>query len=126
MRLVARVTEHAAGVFRCYYLRKALRLSGILLVTPCAKGGNVGQHGLDIGEIGDVRGLRTMAGLAGNVRMFAGGAGFGFVVVTGHTGGLAGEGDRMIANDSQSLRPEVAITAEVLRNNDVPYDKKKN
>ena len=93
MRLVAGVAGRAAGVLGGGYLRKALRLGGVLFVAAAAEVGDIGQFGnVRRGIVGVLR-QRAMARFAGDVGVFAGGASLGFVVVAHHAGVLPGVGD---------------------------------
>src|SRR5262245_27980980 len=60
-------------------------------------------------------GLRAVAGFAGDMRVAAGGADFGLVVVTEDAGVLAGVGDGARANHIEGGGPVVAILAEAFR-----------
>ena len=66
--------------------------------------------------------LRPVTGLAGNMGVFAGGAGLGFVVVAEDAGVLAGKGERPLADQIQCRRTIVAVLAESFRNNRAPND----
>jgi len=117
---MAGVAEHAAGVFGRRDLRKSSGLGRVLLMAACAENGYIRQHGLEAGGIIGMLRLRPVTGLAGNMGVFAGGAGLGFVIVTEDARVLAGEGERPLADQIQCRGTIVAVLAEGFRNNGAP------
>src|SRR5579871_493355 len=117
MRLVALIAGHAAGMLRRNHLWEVLGFGGILLVAARTQDLHIGQRRLrGNGVIGmRVFGLRPVAGLAGDMGMFAGGALFGFLVMAQDAFGLAGKRQRLLAIDEQSGGPEMAVLAEGFR-----------
>ena len=128
MRLVALVAEHAAGVFRGDDLGEAFGLGGVLLMTASAEVGHIGKGGfLRGGIVGfGVGGLGAVAGFAGDMRVAAGGANFGLLVVTEDAGILSGVRDGTRANHVEGGGPVVAILAESFRHDGGPDDEKES
>ena len=126
VRLVARVAQHAARVLRGGHLREVLRFGRILFMTAAAEVGYVGKRGF-VGRWiirGGMRRLWSVACLAGNVGMFAGGSGFGLLVMAQNAGILSGIRDRALPNHIQGTRPVMAVLAESLGNNRGAYRQK--
>ena len=114
MRLMARAAHHPAGVIGGHHLRETLGFRGVLFMTARTENGHVGQRGFDVDEVGRVPGLRPMAGFAGDMSVFAGGARLGLLIMAGDALGLPTKADRMLANQAESRRPVVAVCAEIL------------
>lgn len=66
----------------------------------------------------------AMAGFAGYVGVFAGGSGFGFIIVTKNTGVLPREGYRMLADQVERTRPVVPILPKSLGDDGAADDEK--
>src|SRR5579863_6220241 len=83
VRLMARVAQHAAGVFGRDYLREAFGFGRVLLMAAAAKVGHVGELGLVGRRIVSrcMQRLRTVARLAGHMGVPARGARFALVLV---------------------------------------------
>jgi len=124
MGLMAGVAKRAAGMFGGVHLRKIFGLGGVLLMAAAAEN-------RDIGKLGYVR-LRvigmlcqgTVASLAGDVGVFAGGPGFGLVVMAQDAGILPGKRDGMAADEIEGARTVVAVLPEGLGNHGAPHDQK--
>jgi len=114
MRLMTGIAGDVAHMIGGDDLGETLGLGRIFLVAAAAKGGNVRQLGLDRTRIIGVLCLRTVASLAGHVGVPATGARFGFVVMTGHAGILAREGDWPLPDSIERTRAIVTILAESL------------
>jgi hypothetical protein len=114
VRLVAGVAGSAAGMFRCDNLRKPLGLGCVLFVADAAEAGDLRELGDDGAGIVGMLGERAVAAFAGYVGVFAGGAGFGLVVVAQDAGILAGVGDGTLADGGQGAGAVVAVLSEVL------------
>jgi len=117
VRLMARIAEHAAGVLGGDHLRKARGLGRVLFVTPAAEVGDSGQLGDVGGGVAGVLRQGTVAGFAGDVRVLAGGARFGFVIVAQNALVLAGVSNGEPADFFQRGGAEVAVLAEGLGDN---------
>ena len=116
MGLMARVTEHAGIVIRGSDLREIARLGGVFQVAPDAKRGHIGERGLGgdgVAAIG-VFGLRAVAGFAGNMRVFPGGARLRLIGVTKHALRLAGEGHGPRPKQIEGRGAVVPVLAESL------------
>lgn len=111
---MAAIAEHAAGVFGGGHLGEPFGFGRVLFVAAAAEVGDVGQHGFVGGGIVDMLCLRAVACLAGDVGVFAGGAGFPFVFVAEQAHVLAGEGDGPLADGIERAGAIVAVPAEVL------------
>ena len=118
MRLMAAGAEGASGVLGGDHLGKASGLGGVLFVAAPAEVGHVGEDGLMRGGVVRIRvsGLRSVAGFASDVRVFAGSAHPGLVVVAHHASILTGVGDGMLADDGEGRGVIVAVLAEGLGN----------
>lgn len=124
MRLVAGVASRAAGVFGSDYLREIFGFGRVLLVASPAKIGDIGEFRRDRTRVVGMFGQRTVAGFAGDVRMFAGGAELRLVVVAHHAGILAGVARGAGADQVEGPRPVMAELAEVLWNDGSPNHQK--
>jgi hypothetical protein len=116
VRLVAGVAGHAAGMLRCGYLREIRRLSGVFLMAACAERGDFRKSGFDLGNVGDVCGLSTVARFAGHMSVLTGGTGFSFFLVALEALSLAGERDRVLADEVERAGPVVPVLSKVLWN----------
>jgi len=119
MGLVARVAEHALGMRGGDDLGEGGGFGGVLLMAPAAEVGDVWEFGFGRAGVvcGGVGVLGAVAGFAGNVGVFSGGARGSLGVVTGETRVLAGVGEGLGANGIEGSGGEVAIAAEVFRDN---------
>jgi len=124
MRLVAGIAGHAARVFDGRHLREALGFGGILFMTAPAEVGHLGQFGDDGAGVVGVFGQRPVAGFAGDVRMFAGGAGRSLLVMAHHAGFLSGVVHGVRADQVQRGWPVMPVLSEVFRNHSGPDDEK--
>src|ERR1035438_2383483 len=109
VRLVAGIAGDAAVVFGGHHLRKALGFGGIFFVTAPAEVGHLGQLGNVGAGIVGMLGQGSMAGFAGDVGMFAGGAELGLFVVAQHAGILPGVADGAGADQVERRRPVMAV-----------------
>jgi hypothetical protein len=94
------------------YLREPFRLGGILLMTAGAKGGDSGKFGLVRAGILKVPGLRTVAGLAGDVGMLAFGPGVGLIAMTNDALSLSGVSYWPFPDVVEGPRAVVAVLSE--------------
>jgi hypothetical protein len=116
---MARVAEHAARVFGGNYLRKGFGFGRILFMAAAAEVGDVRKFGLVRGRIvgRGVQVLRTVACLAGDVGVFAGGPRFPLIVVAHQAGILTCEGNRLLPDHLERRRPVMAVLSEIFGNN---------
>lgn len=124
MGLVAVVAGHAAGVFGGRHLGKVLRLGRVPFMTTAAQVSDLGQLRRVRDGVGGVLRQRTVARFAGYVGVFAGGPGFGFLIVTKHAGVLPGEGYGMLADQVERTGAVVAILPKSLGDDGAADDKK--
>ena len=124
MRLVAGIAGRAAGVFGGDHLREISGFGRVPLVASPAKIPDIGEFRGDGTRVVGMFGQRTMAGFAGDVRMFAGGAELSLVVVAHHAGILACVGQRAGADQIEGGRPVMSEFAEVLRYDGSPNHQK--
>ena len=117
MRLMARIASHAARVLGGDHLWKPCGLGRIFFVAPAAEVGDVGQLGDVGGGIFGVLRQRTVASFAGDVRVLAGGAGFGLVIVAQDALVLARVSDGALVDFIQRGGSIVAVLAEGLGDN---------
>ena len=98
VRLMAVVAGHAAGVFG----GRPPGESSWAWPRPVHGSGGTGWRRREFGNVRDgvvgVLRQRTVARFAGYVGVFAGGPGFGFLIVAQHAGILPGEGYGMLAD----------------------------
>jgi len=113
---VAFVAGRAARVFGSHDLRKPFGFGRILFVAPAAQVGDFGQLRHVRGRILGVLRQRTVAGFAGDVRVFSRRARLTFVCVAHQAGVLSGEGDGMLADEIQRAWPVMPVLAEGLGN----------
>jgi hypothetical protein len=93
-------------------------------MAAAAQIGHVGKFGnVSRGVVGVLR-QRTMAGFAGDVGVFAGGAGSGLFVVAHRAGILPGKGDGVAANEFERARSVMAVFSECFGDNGATYDQK--
>jgi len=111
---MARVAQHAAGVFGRDYLREAFGFGRVLLMAAAAKVGHVGELGLVGRRIVSrrVQRLRTVARLAGHMGVPARGARFALVLVAEQAHVLPGVGNRALPDGIQRTRAIVTKAAE--------------
>lgn len=121
---MAAIADQPSGVLRGCHLRKSLGLRRVLLVTARAEDSHIRQRRFTAPRIVRVSGLRTMARLAGNMRVPARRARFGLIVVTQDALRLPREGEWTRANHIQRRRTIMAVLAEGLRNHRVPNQQK--
>jgi len=114
--LMTAITGHAAGVFGGDHLREVFRFGGVLFMAAPAQIGYLGKFGYMRGRIVRVGRQGAMAGFAGDVGVFAGGAGSGFAIVAHHAGILPGERDGVLADQVERPRTVVAVLSERLGN----------
>jgi hypothetical protein len=112
--LVAGVAKHAAGVFGSVHLGEGLGFGGVLFVAAAAEAGDVGEFGLERRRIIGLGmgGLRTVAGLARDMGVAAGGTDFGLVLVAEDAGVLARVRNGARADQVEGVRPVVPVLAE--------------
>jgi hypothetical protein len=120
--LVARIAEHAAGVFGGDHLREGLRLGGVLFVAAAAEVGDIGELGDVGGGVIGMPGEGTVAGFAGDVGVLTGGASFGLVIVAHDALVLAGVRNGALAGFEQGGGAVVAVLAEGLGDDYGTYD----
>ena len=122
MGLVARIAEHAAGVFGGDHLREGLRLGGVLFVAAAAEVGDIGELGDVGGGVVGMPGEGTVAGFAGDVGVLTGGASFGLVIVAHDALVLAGVRNGALAGFEQGGGAVVAVLAEGFGDDYGTYD----
>ncbi len=121
---MALVAGHAAGMLGGDHLGKVSWLGGVLFMATPAEVGDVGQlRNVGRGIVGVLR-QGSMAGLAGDMGMFARGACFGFVVMAEYAGVLPGVGDGVLANQRKRARAVVAVLAKSFGDNRAAYHQK--
>lgn len=99
-----------------FHLRERARFGRVRLVATAAQGNNGRKLRLGGGGVFDVRGLRAMASLAGDVGVPAGGAGLRLIRVALQAGALPGKVDRTGGDFLYGSRSIVSITAKGRRN----------
>jgi len=109
---MAIVAGHTAGMVGADYLRESLGLGLVLLMAADAQGCDFWKCGFEGSGVVGMFGQGSMAGLAGNVGVFALGADLGFLLVAHDAGGLAGVGDGVLADRCQGARTIVTVLAE--------------
>lgn len=124
--LVAGVAGRAAGVFGGGHLRKALRFGGVLLMAAAAEVGYIGKFGNLRRRIAGMLRQGSVAGFASHVGVFAGRAGFGFVVVTNYTGVLPGEGYRALPDLCQGPRRVVPVPSKIFGDDGAANDEEES
>jgi hypothetical protein len=122
VRLMARITEHAARVLGGDHLRECGGLGRVLFMTPSAEVGDIGELGDVGGGVAGMLGEGTVAGFAGDVGVLTGGAGFGLVIVAQNALVLAGVGDGALTDFHQRGGAVVPVLAEGLGDDYGTYD----
>lgn len=112
MRLMAGVAGHVAHVFGSDHLWEVLRFGGVFFVATAAKFGNIRQLGLEHSRIAGMLGLRSVTGLAGDMRMPTGGPDLRLVVMASNAGVLAGKRHGALPDHFERARAIVAVLAE--------------
>ena len=123
--MVTGVAKSAAGVFGGHHLGKTLGLGRILLMATAAKISHIGKLRNVSRRVGGMTGQRTVAGFAGDVGVFACGAGLGFVVVAHDAGVLAGIRDGVLAHEVERTGAVVPVLAKGLGNDGAADDEEK-
>jgi hypothetical protein len=115
---MARVAKHAARVFGSNHLRKGFGFGRVLFMAAAAEAGHVGQLGLVRGRIvgSSVQVLRTVAPLAGDVGVLAGGPGVTLIVVAQKAGILTRVRNRLLPDHFERGRPVMAVLPEFFGN----------
>jgi len=121
---MAGIAGRAAHVFCGDYLGETLGLGRVFFVATAAERSHIGQLRLDGAWVAGMLRLGPVAGFAGYVGVPAGGPCFGFVVMTGHAGILAGESQRPLPNRLQGARAIVAVLAKCLWDHRLPHHQK--
>jgi hypothetical protein len=114
VRRVTGIAKHSLGVLDGDHLREFPGLGRILFMTAAAEVGDIGPLGNVGSRVAGVGGQRTVAGFARDVRVPAGGADFGLVVVAHHTGILSCKGNGPLPDGIESAGAVVAVLSKSL------------
>jgi len=114
VRLMTGITGDVTHVFGRHHLRESFWFGGVLFMATAAESGDVGQLGLERPWVIGMLGQRSVAGLAGYVRVPAARPSLGLVIMATDTSVLAGEGNGALANHCERARAIVPVLAERL------------
>jgi hypothetical protein len=126
MRLMARLARHSVGVIGWINLGEAFGLGSARRVTSRAKYTGIRFHRRNRRWIVRMPGERSMARFTVHVRMLAFALHVEHVAVTGFTGPVSGEFDRMGRNLADRIAAIVAVLSEAFRDHVTSDDKENN
>jgi hypothetical protein len=114
MRLMTGVAQHTGGMLGGGHLREGFGFSCVLLMAAPAEVGDIGEFGHAGDGVVGVFGLGAVASFAGDVRVFAGRADLGFLVVAEDALALPGIGNGTAADGIERGRAVVTIAVKGL------------